>query len=266
MAIMAALEPNDSVAVIDKKIKLVSFYIDAYIVSRVLTGKDNNYDNLKDQFFALAKQVRRKSVPEIKAFLAPSMDEVAVAIAQITSTSYKDIKRPDLLHLLARLAAHLEDDLELTNKVGFAEYINRAKGAKTFDIEHVITATHGVEIGKDDAGVAILTDETTSGWRDGIGSLILLPRGRNRSLKDKGYLEKRVVYGTENVLALSLTEAFYQNNPNATKYIADEKAPLAAIPSFTAQAHAARGELYEWLATRIWNKAHLDVIAPDPVS
>jgi len=264
MAIMAALEPNDSVAVIDKKIKLVSFYIDAYIVSRVLTGKDNNYDNLKDQFFVLAKQVRRRSVPEIKALLAPLMDEVAAAIAQITSASYKDIRRPDLLHLLARLAAHLEDDLELTNKVGFAEYINRAKGAKTFDIEHVITATHGVEIGKDDAGVAILTDETTGGWRDGIGSLILLPRGRNRSLQDKGYLEKRVVYGTENVLALSLTEAFYQNHPNATNYIANEKAPLAAIPSFTAEAHAARGELYKWIATRIWHKALLDVIAPEP--
>jgi Uncharacterized conserved protein len=264
MAIMAALEPNDAITVIDRKIKLVSFYIDAYIVSRVLTGKDNNYDNIKDQFFALAKQVRRKSVPEIKAILAPLMDEVPIAVAQITDVSYKSVKRPDLLHLLARLAARLEDDLELTNKVGFAEYINRAKGTKTFDIEHVITATHGVEIGKDDAGIAIVTDESTAGWRDGIGSLILLPRGRNRSLQDKGYVEKLTVYATENVLALSLTDAFYQNHPNATNYIEQEKAPLAAFPSFSADAHAARGELYKWIAARIWDKAYLDVIAPDP--
>jgi hypothetical protein len=48
MAILSAIEPNDTSAVIDKKIKLVSFYIDAIISSRVMAGKDNNYDNIKE--------------------------------------------------------------------------------------------------------------------------------------------------------------------------------------------------------------------------
>lgn len=265
MAILSAIEPNDTSTVIDKKIKLVSFYIDAYIASRVITGKDNNYDNIKDQFFALSKQVRRKSVDDIKAHLSSLMDEINQSVRLLPNASYNSIKRQDLLHLLARLAAHLEDELELTNKVGFPEYINRSKGTKTFDIEHVVTATHGVEIGKDATGAALVTDEITSGWRDSIGSLILLPRGRNRSLKDKGYIEKRVIYATENVLALSLTDAFYQNHPNATNFIQNSDAPLVAVPSFSSEANTDRGKLYMWIATRIWDKAQLESIAPPPV-
>src|SRR6185437_820512 len=126
-------------------------YIDAFISSRVIAGKDNNYDNIKDQFFALAKQVRGKDFEQIKSIISPLMDEVVQSVPLLNSASYKTIKRQDLLHLLARIAAHLEDELELTNKVGFPEYINRSKGAKTFDIEHVVTATNGVAIGQDDA-------------------------------------------------------------------------------------------------------------------
>jgi len=263
MAILAAIQPNDTSTVIDKKIKLTSFYIDALISSRVMTGKDNNYDNIKDQFFALTKQVRGKGVNEIKAMLALLMDEVALSIPLLANSSYKTVKRQDLLHILARLAAHLEDELELTNKVGFPDYINRSKGAKTFDIEHVVAATNGVAIGQDDAGVAIVTDELTTGWREKIGGLILLPRGRNRSLKDKGYAEKRNVYATENVLAASLTDAFYQNHPNATNFISKQVAPLTRVVSFTADASTARAELYCWIAARIWDKANLNEIAPE---
>ncbi|MGB3901239.1 MAG: DUF1524 domain-containing protein [Mesorhizobium sp.] len=265
MAILAAIQPNDTSSFIDRKIKLISFYIDSFISSRVMTGKDNNYDNIKDQFFALSKQMRRKSVAEIKAMLVPMMDEVVLSIPALSNASYKTIKRQDLLHLLARLAAYLEDELELTNKVGFPEYINRSKGSKTFDIEHIVTATHGVVIGQDDAGVSIVTGEVTSAWRDSIGSLILLPRGRNRSLRDKGYAEKRIVYATENVLALSLTDAFYQNHPNAANFISEEKAPLVPVVSFTADANTARANLYGWIAARIWDKANLNKIAPDGV-
>jgi len=73
MPILAAIQPNDTSGVIDKKIKLVSFYIDAVISSRVLSGKDNKYDNIKDELFDLAKQVRRKSVNEVNEILSPMM-------------------------------------------------------------------------------------------------------------------------------------------------------------------------------------------------
>lgn len=262
MPILASIEPNDTSAVIDKKIKLVSFYIDAFISSRVLAGKDNKYDNIKDHFFELAKLVRRKSVQDIKAILSPMMDDLAQSIPLLTNITYKTIKRQDLLHLLARLACHLEDELELTNKVGFPGYISRQKGRKNFDVEHIVTATNGVAIGEDETGVAIVTDSITKVWRDNIGALILLPRSRNRALKDKGYVEKLDVYATENILALSLTDAFYQDHPNAADFISRENAPLASATSFTVDTKDARAALYRWIAARIWDKANLNKIAP----
>ncbi len=262
MVILATLDPNDTSSTIDRKIKLASFYIDAILTSRVIEGKYNNYDNTKSLFFDLAKDLRGKSPAEIRQYIEPKMRNICSAISQIADVSYKTAKRQDLLHLLARLAAHLEDSLELTNKVGFPEYISRVKGPKTFDIEHIVTAKQGVKIGAADDGAPIVTDTTTNGWRDRIGSLILLPRGRNRSLQDKGFLDKLPVYATESILASSLSADFYENHPNVDAHISTTNLPMTPIVSFSESSLELREELYRTLADRIWNARNLDSICP----
>ena len=262
MVILATLDPNDTSSVIDKKIKITSFYIDAVLTSRLITGRDNNYDNTKGPFFELAKNLRGKNISEIKDHIKPLMADVKAAIEKISQVSYKTTKRQDLLHLLSRLAEDLEDSLELTNKVGFPDYINRVKGAKTFDIEHVVTSKDGVVIGQAADGSEIRTDSMTQVWRDKIGSLILLPRGRNRSLQDKGYFEKLPVYATESILASSLAHDFYTNHPNVSTHIQETGVPLQPVSSFLETSSKERGELYEFLASRIWDATYIDAIAP----
>jgi hypothetical protein len=261
MAILSALDVNDTSAVIDKKIKLISFYIDAFLTARVITRKDNNYDNIKDPIFTLTRLVRRKSVEEIVAILKPLMVDIEPSINSISRVEYWFYKNKDLLHLLSRIGAFIEDKTELTNKVGFSDYINRSRGNRSFDIEHTVPSTYGVSLGTDVNGLPVETDDHSDEWRDGIGGLVLLPRGKNRSLRDMAYPEKLTRYASENVLAQSLTDGFYLNNPTVNTYVQTSGMPLISEPSFTFETWQRRTALYEWIATQIWNVSHVDDLA-----
>ena len=153
--------------------------------------------------------------------------------------------------MLARLACHLEESFALTNRVGFATYLQRDRGMKTFDIEHLfkeffdplaLPAAHRFADSKD-----------YSESRNLLGALVLLPRSRNRSLKDKAYRDKIQAYATENVLAQTLCEAFYQNNPNVAAYVAENPAvALAAVADFAKSDIDVRASVYVEIAQQVW--------------
>lgn len=260
LAILAALDVNDTSPVVDKKIKLVSYYIDLYLTTRVASRKDNNYDNIKDPIFALAKRIRRKGVAEVGAELLRMIDEVDLSFSDLDVIKYYSIKRQECVHLLARIASYLEDHIEMTNKVGFNVYIDRSRGTKTFDIEHAVPFTLGSVLGHDDEGKEILSDFETFDWRDNIGALLLLPRGRNRSMKDMSYVEKLSRYATENVLAQTLTAEFYLNNPNVNAFMEEAAIDLQSEPRFDEEAATRRQELYRVLASKLWSREGLEAI------
>lgn len=261
MAILSALDVNDSSAIVDKKIKIVSYYIDAYLTSRVITLRDNNYDNIKDQIFSLAKRIRRRSVSEIVNELDALMSEIDLSFSGIDRLSYYNLKRQEILHLLARFGSHLEDCLDITNKVGFDGYIDRTKGNRTFDVEHAVPQPLGVALGVDISGVPILSDGATMIWRNNLGALLLLPRGRNRSMRDMSYPDKLTRYASENVLAQSLTSNFYLNNPNVTTFISSSGLPIVREDAFVLDASQRRSELYKAISARLWNRTVLSELA-----
>lgn len=261
MAILAALNVDDTSAVIDKKIRLISFYIDAFLTSRVITRRGNNYDNIKDLVFSLTRRVRHQSIENIVEILTPMMEDVKTSIESVDKIHYWTHKRQDVLHFLARIAAYLEDEMDITNKVGFAEYISRGKGNKTFDIEHAAPYNPGISLGFDEDGVYHETSDVTAFSRNYIGTLLLLQRGRNRSMQDMSYPDKLVRYSTENILASSMTESFYLNNPTVTTYIIEEDLPIRAEPALTPEASSRRVALYTEAARRIWNVDCLERLA-----
>ncbi len=261
MAILSSLDVNDTSAVIDKKIKMVSYYIDAYLNSRVITNKDNNYDNIKDQIFNLTRLIRRKTISEIIDVLTPMMKEIESSVSNITKIDYWFFRNKDLLHLLARIGSFIEDKTELTNKVGFSDYINRSRGNRSSDLEHVVPSPSGIALGTDASGKSVVTDDHSDEWRHGIGALVLLPRGKNRSMQDMSYPDKLVRYASENVLAQSLTDSFYLNSPVVKSYIADSGMPMCSEPSFTYEAWERRTKLYLWVAQAIWNIKNLEELA-----
>lgn len=261
MVILSCLDVDDTSAVIDKKIRLVSFYIDAFITSRAVSRRGNNYDNIKDPLFSLTRKLRRQSINGILDVLRPLMSEVSSNLDEVSGVHYWRHKRQDVLHFLSRIASFLEDGMDLTNKVGFSDYVSRARGVRTFDVEHAAPTTAGVSLGVDENGMEHVTDTDSYFIRNGLGSLLLLQRGRNRSMQNMSYPDKRERYATEGVLASSLTDGFYLNNPAVQKFIADKNLSLQSEPALSPQAIDRRMEVYKEIASLIWSANCLDEIA-----
>lgn len=252
MILMAAVEVGDTTGEWQAKIALVAKLLDILLTSRTIEGKENNYENLRDLSFTLAKAVRGKTTNQLEAYVRAEWSKYFGHISNLPKLAYGSDDKSDLLFLLARFAACLEDEIGLKTKTGFVTFWKRDRGQyKTFDIEHVfrepydpaaLPATHGFS-----------DDKEYKLQRNLLGALILLPRSRNRSLQDKPYRDKLPVYADENVLSQTLTAGFYANNPDVTRFLAaNPQITMGSITDFSKADITTRANLYVELAKKIW--------------
>lgn len=251
MVLLSAVNVSDSDAEWKRKIVLIAKFIDLMLTSRTIEGKENNYDNLKLDAFELAKAIRNKDYLSLKSYIHGEWSKYSIALKDFSKITYNYTDRADVLYLLARVSCYLETELNITSKVGFITYLQRDRKGRTFDIEHLLKADYDTTTLPASHGFSDNKDYSLS--RNQIGSLILLPRSRNRSLQDKPYRDKLAVYLTENILAQTLGTEFYLNNPTARTYIASYPAiGLAAIADFGKADATARGNTYTAIANEIW--------------
>ncbi len=251
MVLLASTKVSDNTTDWQKKIALVAKLIDMILTVRTIEGKENNYDNLKETSFSLAKEIRDLDHVDLLVYVRSEWAKHAPVLPALSKLRYAKSDRSDILYLLARIACHLEDSFALTNRVGFTTYWQRDRGMKTFDIEHLLKeafdpaalpTVHGFADSKDYAEA-----------RNLFGALALLPRSRNRSLQDNAYRDKLAAYATENVLAQTLCDALYQNNPNVAAYVsASPLVGLAAIADFSMLDIAKRAGVYVAVAQQVW--------------
>ncbi|QQQ02210.1 DUF262 domain-containing protein [Lysobacter enzymogenes] len=251
--LLACIDLADTTEAWKKKINLTARLIDLILTSRAIEGKENNYDNLKSLSFDLTRNLRNKDYDALLAYIQHTWDEYFTGIQAVPSMKYAYADRSDLLYVLARIASHLEIELLLTNKVGFIGYWQRDKGAKTFDIEHLLLAKFDTAKLPNNHGFADSKQYEES--RDSIGALVLLSRSRNRSLKDSSYKDKLAAYATENILSQTLASEFYKNNPNVTRYFSENPdISFEPYPEFGNDQITFRAKAYKSLAEKIWSK------------
>lgn len=262
MVILSAVKKNDTAVDVTKKIRAVSYFLDYLATVRYLNQKENTYDNIRDLMFEIAKEVRDLDLPALKALLINKISIEKDQLDNFKVASYENLKRQDLLSLLARIAEHLEDALDLSTKVGFSAYVDRTQDSRTFDIEHLITtdfskANMDLTVGKK-ASFATISEFNEK--RSQIGGLILLPRGRNRSMKSMVYSEKLTRYSGENILSQTLTKSFYLNQPNWNSFSTSSGLICTPIEYADVDAIDQRTSFYYEIAKRIWNKDKLETM------
>jgi len=233
------------------KISQVAKLLDIILTSRSIEGKQNNYDNLKEISFQIAKDVRRKSEADLDNYIKREWSKYQKALPDLAAVKYSKADRADIIYYLARISCFIESHLDQANRIGFQVYWQRDKGGKTFDIEHLLKkdfdpatlpATHGFADAKQ-------YEER----RNLIGALTLLPRSRNRSLQDAPYATKLAAYATENTLAKSFCRAFYQSNPKIDNFLkTNPEVKLSAIDDFTMSDIDNRANNYVEIAKKIW--------------
>ncbi len=156
--------------------------------------------------------------------------------------------RPQIHRLLARMTDFVETGSKRSSS--YAEYTRRG-ASDGYEVEH-IWADHP-ERHKDE----FPHPKDFSEYRNRIGGLLLLPKSVNASYSDKPYSLKRDLYFGQNLLAASLHENAYKNNPSFMNFIQKTKLGFKSHPEFKKADLDARQNLYRALAEQIWNPESL---------
>ena len=90
---------------------------------------------------------------------------------------------------------------------------------------------------------------------------MLLPKSINASLNDEKYTYKVNKYCSNegNILAATLGNITYQNNPRFIRFMNDNNLPFESYESFGKQEIIKRRELYKKIVDIIWNIDNLKI-------
>jgi uncharacterized protein with ParB-like and HNH nuclease domain len=242
--ILAAIDPEDEDETIKQKIQLVSRYLDQYIARRVFNFKTVDYSSIKNAIFNLSKSLRRKKVTELAGLLQNELDTMEFTLDGIDGFYLNQFTGRYMLHVLARITYFVEHGSGMSTK--FEDLVDRRKGNPS-DIEHVWP--NRFDLFKNE----FATEETFQSARNRFGGLLILPQDINRSLKDKEYPDKLQAYLQQNLLARSLHDDCYRNNPQFLKFISEHNLPFKPIIGFTEACIEERQQLYKAICREIWD-------------
>jgi uncharacterized protein with ParB-like and HNH nuclease domain len=248
--ILSPLCPKDDPETVNRKIRLVAGYLDIFIARRVVNSRTLGYSSIVYTMFNLMKEIRDLEVYELAELLKIKVNEMDEKFDNIIDyfTLHQQNRRY-VHHILARITHHIEKQSGVESD--FETYISN-EITKPFEIEHILP--DNFERYKDE-----FEDEDDFIWyRNCLGNLVLLPRGFNQSLGADTYEKKVKAYFGQNLLAKSLNEQCYQNNPSFLSYVTQSGLPFRPHNDFKTEDIEARLELYKVICEEIWSSSRFD--------
>jgi uncharacterized protein with ParB-like and HNH nuclease domain len=208
MLILSAIKIDDNFEIIDRKIKLISAFIDIYSTIRIFNYKKISFNNNKYFIFKLMNDIRDKDLKEISTILFGNLVNMKEKIEEVKNFKLNNYTAKYMLGILARMTSFINEQVNINDN--YTDYVNR-KNKNAYDIEHILP--NDFESYKD----KFTDQEDFLNNRSLFGNLILLKSDKNRSYQDMNYNEKKTYYLGDNILAQSLNSNFYKSNPNFLK-------------------------------------------------
>lgn len=242
--LLAAVDRDDSQDIIKKKIVIVAAFIDQYITRRVVNYKAVDYSTIKNAIFNLTKKARKLEINTLVLTLQDELNNMDFPLDGMDRFYLNQFTSRYMLHILSRITFYIDQKIGLTNK--FEDYVNRT-GKNPYDIEHIWCNDY-------QRFAAQVTDEDEfNRTRNLMGGLLILPRDKNRSYQDADYSTKLPLYFGENILAKSLHQDCYRNNPHFINLLSTLNLSLSPIDDFTKDSFKKRQQSYKEIAEYIWN-------------
>jgi uncharacterized protein with ParB-like and HNH nuclease domain len=246
--LLAPLRIDDAEPEVERKLGVVSRYLDILIARRIWNFRSIDYSTMQYSMFLVMKEIRGRSATDVAELLAQRLvtDEETFAKNDrfyLHGTNGRQIHR-----LLARFTTYLEAQIGLAPR--YAEYITRS-GKHGYEVEHV-WANHP-ERHKDEFSHSSDFED----HRNRIGGLLLLPKSFNASYGDLPYEEKREHYLKQNILAQTFHEKGYERNPGLKRFLEETGLDFEPYRTFRKDDVDERSVLYRQLAERVWDPAQL---------
>ena len=248
MLIMSSVSIDDTKDIVDKKIKMVSIFVDLFASIRTFNYKKVNYNSNKDILFKLMNKIRNADIATLASTLIKTIKSMGFSLDGIDKFDLNLFTGRYMLHILSRFTTYIDE--KIGNPSKFSEYVNR-KMKNPYDVEHILPNDFNTY--KDD----FISEEEFEAYRAKLGNLIILTKDKNRSYQAKKYAEKVELYMGDNCLAKALNSKNYQNNPGFLKL----SYPFKPYEKFDKTAINERQELYKSIAYDIWSESNIRQIA-----
>ncbi len=266
--LLAPLCLNDSEDEINRKIQVVATYLDISLLRRIWNSNSIAQRDLTTTMFSIMSDIRGKSVNELRNILYEKLDENPFVLSSHSQlfdlfggsdidpettlfNTYQFRLHSGNSKAIRLILARMTDYVEVQSGQ-FSRYLEYVKtGKNSYEVEHIWSNHH--ERHQDEFSHKI----DFQGYRNCIGGLLLLPKKSNASYGDSPYEKKREHYLRENLLAQSLHEKAYENNPGFKQFIERSQLPFRPHSEFKKVDLDARQELYQKLAEQIWSPERL---------
>lgn len=229
--IMAAVNYTDTDNEVDDKIEVVSKFLTKLLVWRVWNHKAIQQSYLDTTVYDLCEKVRGKNVSELKDILG-SYDMGSLDNAPRLHQQNKRVIKV-LLGLITEIVARNSDG---------SNYLIGDKD--NIEIEHIWADHYEEHVDE------CPTEDDFATTRNGIGCLLLLPKPINASYGDAPYEDKVKQYFSQNIIAQTLCEQKYHNNPQFLQFKERSGLEFKPYKEFTRSAISERAELYK--AILLW--------------
>lgn len=233
--ILASINYNDSDNIVEEKIKIVSKYLTKLLSWRVWNQNMISQSAMESTIYNLCKKIRNANIDELRKILKSSDNNLLELGNSPTLNRMNKNAIKVLLSLITELVAR---------NVNESDYMLNKE--EEIEIEHIWSnhyEEHVDEFENNDDFVLA---------RNNIGDLLVLPRSFNRSYGDKPYTEKVKQYFSQNVLAQTLNEQKYKNNPAFLKFIKEANLSFNPYSKFTRKSISERAELYKEILKWNW--------------
>lgn len=247
--LLAPLRLDDDEQTAATKMRLVSGFIDIFIVRRMVNFRTLGYSSIKYTIFNLIKRIRDKDIDELAHILREEVASIPETLEGVSSFWMHQQNRWQVHYILARMTYHIEQQAGMPS--GFETYVSRDI-KKPFQVEHLwgnIYERHEDEFP---------TVEQFQRYRNNLGGLVLIPKGFNQSFGADTYEEKVAHYYGQNLLARTLHEQCYQKNPNFRSYMQQSGLPFKPYVQFRKADMDERQELYRMICEEIWSPDRFD--------
>ena len=241
---LAPLVVSDDEDVCNQKIELVARFLDNFVVRRSSNYRMVSASSQRYTMCNLVKSIRGKSIEDLRQALVDNTEDINDFAQSLPNLRLHGQNRYFIKYFLARITSYIEEQSGMGNNI--VKYL-RNPDCKPYEIEHIWSDHYEWH---SEFKQKTEFDEC----RNTIGDLLLLPNGVNQSLNDLPAKDKLPHYIKENLLARSLCEGTYQNNPSFTQFIKSQGIPFKHYDNFTKDDIQERCRLYATIAALIWDK------------
>ena len=253
--LLAPLATSDSPSETTAKLALMADYLDIFVMRRLWASRNLTLPALKGTLVPLARTVRKMTAEEMAAHLLVDLLKAGHDNFDSAPPALVASNRSKIHRLLARLTDYIEAEAG-TSGERFSGFM-LTSGRNKFSIEHLLPNTYEFEKSKFENEADFLES------RNKLGALVLLPHTFNASYQDMDWAEKFPKYSRpgHNLLAGSLTEATYENNPRLNNFLVETGVPMRSYDGtadvFGKTAIDERTEVYRQIAKIAWNPRRL---------